>query len=68
MANCPCASWSAEILPIVKDRIDRGALSLMGLADAVGAAIADYEGPDEAAFFNVNRREDIAALERLACS
>lgn len=60
------ALWPAEILPIVKDRIDRGALSLMGLADAVGAAVADCEGPDEAAFFNVNRREDIAELDRLA--
>lgn len=56
--------WSVDLAEDVEKSIKDGALSLKGFARAAGAAVVDFSDCGGTAFFNVNRREDLAALEK----
>lgn len=57
--------WSVSLEPAARQRLDERAYSLVGFAEAVGARIVNFEDPGGTAFFNINTREDLRAIERL---
>jgi len=65
------AAWRSSVLPIARQRITRGDLSLYGLAEEVGAEIFPEEAwraidPSGNSFANVNTIEEYAAIRERA--
>lgn len=56
-----CALWRVEVLEHLPGYLASGRRSLIGLAEAVGYARAEW---DAACFFNVNSEADLAEAER----
>lgn len=58
--------YTASIYPLVKERLFRGELSLLGLLEAVASKqMIDWQGQPHL-FANVNRREDLLRILKLA--
>lgn len=57
--------WSAALEPVVRRRLERGDRALLGLADEIAAATVEFADQSGTGFFNVNTREDLAALQAL---
>ncbi len=56
--------YTASIFPLVKERLFREELSLLGLLDAIASKqVIDWQGKPHF-FSNVNRKEDLEALSR----
>lgn len=54
--------WSVTLAPAAATSLAKGARSLHGFADAVGAAIVEFPPEESGAFVNVNTAADLAAL------
>jgi molybdopterin-guanine dinucleotide biosynthesis protein A len=61
-----CAVWKAELGHALEDYAASGRASLIGFAESVGYAAADWRASRVDPFFNVNTSEDLAVAERLA--
>lgn len=57
--------WSTALLPVAETRLELGANSLIGFAENAGARLVQFDDPSGAAFFNVNTRKDLAALQAI---
>lgn len=61
-AHPTSAIWSPSLVALAKARLAEGKLSLFGLAEAAGAARADFGVEAISAFANVNTAADLDAL------
>ena len=66
VAHPACALWSVSLIAPLADYIAEGRLSLIGFAERVGCAIADWPVAPFDPFFNVNTPEDLARAELIA--
>ncbi len=58
-----CALWRTAVVPTLVQRAGEGQLSLRGLGEAVGCAVADWSIEEGDPFININTAEDLAAAE-----
>ena len=56
------ALWSTKLEPLARSRLESGQRSLLGLADAAGAAVVDFGEAAAIAFANVNTLADLAGI------
>jgi molybdopterin-guanine dinucleotide biosynthesis protein A len=64
-AHLALGLWSVKLAPLAGQRLQDGLYSLHGFAEQAGAQVLDFRDAGEAAFFNVNTVEDLAALKAM---